>query len=205
MKLKIIGLTGNSGSGKSLAAVMLKKRGGYIIDADILSRDAIAGGTDGYRQVLECFGSDILDSEGNIDRKKLSGIVFQDREQLSRLESIVHHYVREETKARIEAVQSDPGPYRFIVIDAPLLIEANMHETADVVVIIYSGEDIRLKRIITRDRITEDEALTRMRSQMPIEMMRQYAHVLIENNGDRETLENEIEKLTRKWFSCSTP
>ncbi|MDR3239727.1 MAG: dephospho-CoA kinase [Clostridiales bacterium] len=189
----ILGLTGNSGSGKNTAADILAEAGGAHIDMDALAHEVIRPGQPAYQEITALFGRAILSkpivsepislkpillepilSEGKtaslseIDRKKLGAIVFHDREKLKRLEEIVHRQVILRANAMTRAVQENPGKNRFdfIIWNAPLLAEAGMHKQCDWVWLISAPLKKKLARIQARDGISEEQARQRLQNQM---------------------------------------
>lgn len=182
--MHIIGITGNSGSGKSYIARLFAEKNAYIIDADkvghqVLKKDMLA-----YDEVINFFGNEILDQDNNINRKALGSIVFNNKQKLESLNSIVHKYIVKLIIDKIDEVKSKPDSYKFIVIDAALLIETNLHNICDKVVVVYADEEIRLKRIMERDKLSKQEALSRLKSQRHFDQLKKYAHIFIENNDN---------------------
>ena len=190
--MKIVGLTGNTGSGKSTVSKMLELRGGYIIDADAISHDVIVRGADAYNEVLACFGTDILNEQLEIDRKNLGRIVFQNTEKLKQLSAIIHKYVIAISKEKIKTTR-EGKVNNFIVIDAPLLVEANMHLFCDEVWLVYADEETRIERIMHREKgITREEVMARVRSQTQYEELKKYATRVIYNNDEADQLHIQL-------------
>lgn len=190
--MKIIGLTGGIGSGKSEVARILSENMGYIIDADKINHEIMLKGNLAYNEITAHFGDAVLKPDGEIDRKKLAEIVFVDKAKLDALTAINHKYVIQETYKRIELVKACPSGYRFIVIDAPLLIEAGIHKDCDLVCVVESDLDLRISRIMKRDKTTKQHAHDRIKSQMPYAEMKTYADYIITNNKGIEELACEV-------------
>lgn len=162
MKNKILGLTGLTGSGKSTVSKYLsEKYNAYIIDADEISRKIMLNKSDCYEEVLANFKQfDILDDNCEINRKKLGQIVFENEKLLTLLTEITHKYIKIEMKKELFENSAD----NFIVMDAPLLFEADLHKLCTNVWIISSKYEMRLNRIISRDNLDEELAIARMNS-----------------------------------------
>ncbi len=179
--IKIIGLTGNSGSGKSTVADILKNEGGYIIDADKIAHENMKLKGCAYSEIISYFGNDILDSDKNIDRKKLGNIVFNNKNKLNKLNEITHKYIIEKIENEIKK-NVDSKEYKFVVIDAPLLIETGLNNKVDSVWVVYADFEKRVKRIMIRDNITEEEVKRRFENQLDFEKQKVYADEIILNN-----------------------
>lgn len=195
--MKIIGLTGGSGSGKAAICEILAGKGAYIVNTDKIAHEIILKGKPAYDEILLCFGAGFLDENGEIIRRRLSELVFSDKSKLDKLTEITHKYIIEQSVNEINEIRTQGKGYSFIVIDAPLLIEANMQTICDMVWVVHAKTDKRIERIINRDNINEQQALLRISRQMPFEQLKQYADVLIENNGTIAELESKIERLVK--------
>lgn len=189
--MKIIGLTGNSGSGKGAAAAVLAKKGALILDCDKIAHENMQPKGAAYADILNAFGKSVLKSDGTIDRKKLGGIVFNDKKSLELLNSITHKYIKEYIE---NAINEYADKYKYIVIDAPLLKEAGLEALCDSVWLIYADEQTRLERVMQRDNITKDAALLRFGNQRSSEELKKIADIVIENVSDISNLEMQINK-----------
>ncbi|MBR1736403.1 MAG: dephospho-CoA kinase [Firmicutes bacterium] len=192
-KTTVIGLTGTTGSGKSTAAAILKNHGAYIIDADKVAHEIMKKGQQAYNEIVETFGTGILASDGEIERKKLAAIVFSDKEKLEKLNSITHKIIVK--KIKDEAEEKKNRNYELIVIDAPLLIQTGLHKCCDSVWAVYADEETRIERIIKRDDIPREKALERIRNQTGFqETINKYANCIINNeSGAASDMEEIIE------------
>ena len=174
----LVGLTGGIAAGKSTVAKHWVSRGAVEIDADLLAREVIAPGTPGEEQVKEAFGTGVFDSEGSLDRKALGQLVFNSKEDLLKLEGIVHPLVRERTKELLASLHEDS----IAIYTVPLLVEANVDLPFDTVVTVEAPENERVKRLIESRSYTEAEARARIANQAtPIERASRSDHILNSN------------------------
>ena len=154
--MKIIGLTGGTGSGKGFVASYLKNNGAYIIDADEIAHRIILKGEAAYKEIVEFFGEGILDEEGNIIRKELGKIVFSDGEKLKVLNSCTHKYIGLTVLEEVKKAEAEPDKYKFIVYDAPLLLDTDFINSCDEVWSVFADAETRCARIMARDNITKE-------------------------------------------------
>jgi dephospho-CoA kinase len=191
MIVLLVGLTGGIGSGKSTVARMLEERGAVILDADAFARDAVRAGSEGFGQVVERFGKEIVGPDGELDRPKLASIVFSDPEALGDLESIVHPPVRRMTA---DAIQANLDLERVVVLVNPLLIEMGTHRDCDVVVVVSVSPLAQVARSVARG-MQEDDVRARIAAQLPLEERARQADVLIDNEGSLDELAAQVEQL----------
>ncbi|ACO04469.1 MAG TPA: dephospho-CoA kinase [Persephonella sp.] len=189
-----VGLTGSIGTGKSTVGKIFSELGAYVIDADkvvhtLLKREDIK------EKIRKEFG-DVFDSKGEIDRKKLGSIVFKDPEKKKKLESIIHPEVRKEIERSIKKIE-DKDPESIVIVEVPLLIETGSYRDYDIVILVYAPEKLQLERLIKKG-FSKDEALRRIRSQLPIDEKIKYADIVIYNTGDLKRLREEVESVYRK-------
>ncbi|MGH2594751.1 MAG: dephospho-CoA kinase [Actinomycetota bacterium] len=191
----LVGLTGGIGAGKSTVAAMLAQRGAVVIDADDLARRAVARGTDGFDRVVEAFGREILDADGDIDRRELAGIVFADAERRTALEAIVHPEVARSLAGALEPYQDTD---RIVVYASPLLAEGGQGEAFDVVVVVVADVDRRVERLMHDRGMAADEVRARIAAQLNDEDRARIANVLLDNDGEPGRLEPQVDRL---WAS----
>lgn len=191
--MNIIGLTGGTGSGKSLVSSILRKRGILVIDCDKIAHDIIETGMPAYNELTAEFGEGILNAEGGIERRRLAEIVFSDEKKLAFLNACTHRYICGEIYGILE--DASVSGVKTAVIDAPLLIEAGLHKDCSEVWVVYADEQTRIKRIMERDNITFNQARNRMLSQKPWNEYKSFADKIIYNTGGPEALEAEIERI----------
>ena len=182
--MKIIGLTGGTGSGKGFVAERLRKRNAYVMDADVIAHE-----------IVKYFGDEILDEDGQIIRRKLGDIVFSDSEKLAFLNLCTHKYINMEIMRVIKEISPQTDKYTAIVIDAPLLAEAGLADICDDIWVVYADSEVRIKRIIERDSITEEQARKRIASQKSWEEYKALGAVIIDNSSDDENVENQLDAL----------
>jgi dephospho-CoA kinase len=183
--MKKIGLTGGIASGKSTISHVLKEMGARIIDADLLAREALSPGTEGYAKTVRLFGKRILSSDGRIDRKALGDIVFSDLMKRAALEGIVHPEVfRREAEITEEISIREPGA--VIVFDAALLIESGAYRRMDGVILVWCSRQTQLDRLVKNCRLSPEEAMLRIESQMSLDEKKRYALWVIDNDGELE-------------------
>ena len=189
--MTVIGVTGISGSGKTTVTRMLAKMGGYTIEADPLAHMVMRKGQPAYAEIVTAFGTGILDNEGEISRPALGKLVFEHKQKLAQLEGIIHPKVIAITNTKLAQAKAT-GKYKFAVIDAALLIEANMHKSCHSCWLITANHDIRLKRIMARDNITQEAAEKRLASRKGDQALKPHASIIIENNGNIDTLKKNV-------------
>lgn len=192
----LVGLTGNIASGKSTVAKMLAERGATIIDADELARQAVAPGTPGLEAIVARWGAGILRPDGSLDRAALRGIVFNDQEQLEALNRIVHPDVEQRRMAAVNAARGRGD--RIVICDVPLLFEKKMVDRFDTVLLIDAPRPVRLERIVVDRGLGAPEAMAIIAAQMPSELKRARADLVIHNAG---TLEELIRQVDAAWAS----
>lgn len=185
-----IGLSGGIGSGKSTVAKMFGELGAVIIDADAIAREVLEPGQVGYESVLQAFGDSVLDNSGNIDRKKLAEIVFQDQSQLAALESIVHPAVI----ARVAQIRESLPDSAVVIYDTPLLVEKQLQNQFDKVVIVTADESVRKERLLHRglERLDID---ARIANQATDSQRAQVADFVITNNESIDQLRDNVSQV----------
>lgn len=197
--MQIIGLTGGIASGKSTVSSILKELGASVIDADILSRKVVSKGENAYNNIVKSFGRSILLDNGEIDRKRLGGIVFSDKQKLELLNSITHPQIIEEVKQQLERLKESNT--RVIVIDAAILIEMGLHLLTDEIWLVIVNKQTQIKRLMLRDNFQYNEAMSRINSQLGNDEKIKYADVVIDNNKSLEDVRKQIEELWNKLIS----
>ncbi len=189
LSMRVIGLTGGIGCGKSLAAQYFAELGALVIDADQLARAAIERGSDGFDEVVALFGDSIL-KDGNIDRRALGELIFKDAKAKTQLENIIHPFVRREFEGAVASLKGD----QVLVYEIPLLVETKAHERFDVVITVESEMENRVARLRGRGmHISEIEG--RIAAQATREQRIEVADFLIENDGSEVELLRQVENI----------
>lgn len=193
----VVGLTGGIASGKSTVADMIKQMGIEIIDADIEARRAVEIGEVAYEQIVTYFGEEILNGNQTINRAKLGEIIFNDSHKRQKLNEIVHPEVRRRMNEKKEAaiLRGD----KVVVLDIPLLFESELTHMVELVLLVYVEEEVQLHRLMSRNQLTKEEALARIRSQMPITDKLKLADKVINNNGTIEQTKKQLKDLFAEW------
>ncbi len=189
----LVGLTGNIASGKSTVAALLAARGATIIDADELARKVVEPGSAALRAIVERWGGGVLAPDGTLDRAKLRGIVFNDPEQLDALNRLIHPEV-ERRRAAAVAEARERGD-RIVVCDIPLLFEKKMVDRFDTVVLVDAPRPVRLERVVTERGLGAAEAMAMIAAQMPSELKRARADLVIHNAGTRDELARQADAV----------
>lgn len=195
--MQVIGLTGGIATGKSTVSAILKNAGAVIIDADRIARRVVKKNLPAYRQILAHFGESVLLPDGEINRAALGNLIFSDSRKKQLLNSIVHPHVQKETDRQLRHI-AKKKPNALVILDIPLLLEAGMRKDFSEVIVVYAPEHIQIKRLMERDHISQEDALARIRSQMPIEKKKSLATMVIDNSGPIEdTRKQTLEILQR--------
>jgi dephospho-CoA kinase len=196
IEVKVLGLTGGIGSGKSMVASMFAKLGADVIDADRLAREVVEPGQPALEEIATAFGRDILLPDGRLDRGKLGRIIFADPVARGRLNAITHPRIRERMDAEIAARGSRPG---VLIVDIPLLYENDRARAVEAVIVVWVDQQTQLRRLDERDGLSAEEARQRIAAQMPLEEKRARADVVIDNSGSRENTRRQVEAIYRRY------
>lgn len=193
----VIGLTGGIASGKSTVSNMFGELHIPVIDADVIAREVVEPGKEAYNKIVEVFGNEILEKNGELDRAKLGGIIFHDKEKRMQLNHIVHPAVRKEMKEQKEAYIREGR--EVVVLDIPLLFESRLTELVDYTFVVYVDGNTQLTRLMNRNGFTEEEAKARIASQMQLEEKVALADYVINNNGTIEETRAQLREILMKW------
>ncbi len=188
--MKIIGVTGVSGSGKTTFVSLLNLK---VIDADKIARQVVKKGEKCLDDLVVGFGKEILLENGELNRKKLAEIAFSSKQNTLKLNEITHPYIDEKIKEEIEIYRNQNE--KAIVLDAPQLFEAGCEKFCDLTVALLADKNTRLKRIVERDKISKEAALLRINSALPDSFFEKNCDIVIINNGTRDKLQKEAKKL----------
>lgn len=191
----IIGLTGGIACGKSTVAKMLVARGARVIDADAVAREVVAPGTEGLRAITDRFGAEVLDDDGALDRAALGRRVFGDASARAALEGILHPLIAVESARQIQQAVAEGAP--LVVYDAALLIESGRADMFRPLVVVSVRPQTQIDRIMRRDGLDEASAQARLDAQMPVAEKAALADHVIDNEGDLDATEAQVEALWR--------
>ena len=199
----IIGLTGGIGSGKSTVSDYLSNKGCLIIDSDEISRAATAPGGPALEPILMEFGVTVFNEDGSLDRRKMAEIVFSDEERRHKLEEIVVTIVINEFHAQIEHLKEEK--YNGIVVfDAPLLFEFGLQKYVDESWLVTASTEVRIYRVMKRDKVSRNEVIARINSQMPSEEKEKLADYIINNSLDQDWLYDQLERQLYRLRSVNS-
>jgi dephospho-CoA kinase len=192
--IKLVGLTGGIGSGKSTVARMLRERGIPVIDADAIARHVVEPGWPAHGEIAAAW-PEVMDATGRIDRKKLGAIVFSDAASQARLETITHPRIREQVAVQSAALEAAGHGLAFL--EAALLVETGFYKQLDGLVVVSLGEEAQVERVMARDTCSRESALARIRAQRPlVDKVRAADHV-IDNSGSVEATDEELARILR--------
>lgn len=190
--LKIIGLTGGIATGKSTVSELLTAYGFKVVDADVASRKAVKKGSKGLDQIREKFGQEAIDDNGEMNRKYVGELVFNNPEQRIELNKIVHPIVR-------EIMEEEKNHYLNegynVIMDIPLLFENDLQDTVDEVWVVYTSESIQIERLMERNDLSQEDAKARVYSQISIDKKSRMADHVIDNLGDKLELKQNLQQL----------
>lgn len=191
--MKIIGVTGGIGSGKSSVSRTLRDLGAAVVDADVLARNVTSGGK-AFEELVSYFGSDIVGADGELDREKLAAVAFSDKVKLHALNSITHKYIVEKIYDTVEVLRSS-GKWDIIVIDAPIPVEKGFMDLADEIWVVTADRETRIKRVMQRSGFSYESVSERINSQLRDEEYLRIADEVLYNNGSMEEIEQSVVRL----------
>jgi len=192
-KMKIVGITGLIGSGKSTLSSYIKTKGYKIVDADNISRDITKKDRIGYTKVVEEFGRDILSSNGEIDRAKLSKTVFNDKNALKKLNDTLHPLIFQEIDRQLDSYKDE----KILFLDAPLLFETKLDKKCDEIILVVCDEEVQISRIQKRDTKDYDSAKKIIDSQIAKEFKIEKSDYIIDNNCEIERFYFKVDLIMR--------
>jgi dephospho-CoA kinase len=193
--LKVLGLTGGIGAGKSTVARLFAARGVPVLDADALSREIVAPGQPAHAQIAKVW-PDAVAPDGTIDRKRLGHIVFADPAARAHLEAITHPHIQALAEQRFAALAAAGHP--LVIYEATLLVETGRHRDFDGLIVVTASPAVQLERILARGGLTRDAALARLDAQAPVEAKLAAATYIIDNSGSLAATEAQVDALLAK-------
>ncbi len=197
----LFGLTGGVASGKSSVAARFRARGLDVIDADLLAREVVAPGSEGLAEVVSHFGEDVLDGDGSLNRRRLGRLVFAEPELRDRLNSLLHPRIRARTRQLSQELEQ--RGVTLACYEAALLVENGLADEYRPLVVVAVPPQLQLRRMMTRDDLTEEQARHRIASQLPLSDKVAMADHVIDNAGSPDQLQERadeiLEQITRSW------
>ena len=188
-----IGLTGGIASGKSSVSRLLAEWGVPVIDADAIARRIVTPCQPAWQQIVSVFGEQILQPDGTSNRRLLGDIIFDDTEKRRKLEEITHPAIWDQIT--VEVKQAEAAGHRVVVLDIPLLLETDWHDRVDEIWVVYADRQTQLQRLTLRDQLTQQQAESRINSQLSLEEKKQHADIVIDNSGSFDSMRNQVERL----------
>jgi len=189
----IVGLTGSVGTGKSTVAKFFEELGAYVIDWDELAREVVRPNSKAWKEIIECFGKDVLNEDLTVNRQKLANIVFTEKGKVTKLNQIVHPEVFKEDERIINEIKNH-DPNALVVKDIPLLFELTHPIITDKTVVVSASEETQLRRLEGKG-MSRDDAQNRISSQLPLEEKIKSADFVINNNGQLEETKRQVEEI----------
>jgi len=191
-KAVLLGVTGGIACGKTVVANMLEELGAVLIDLDLIARQVVEPGKPALRETIDYFGREVLQEDGTLNRKKLSGLVFSDSEKREKLEGFTHPRIFEELLKQVNDVTAkDP----IIQVVVPLLIEKSLQSLFDKVLVVHITPDLQIKRLVERDGISKEEAANMLKAQMPIDEKLAHADFVVHNEGSMEETRKQVQEI----------
>ncbi len=188
-----IGLTGGIGTGKSTVSKILSTESFKIIDADLIAREVLEKNPRILDIIRTQFGSGFFDWRGEFRRKEFGNHIFRFPKQRIKYEGIIIPYIKEEIENQFKRYEKKGE--KIVILDAPTLIENNLHLEMDYVILVVADNSVQIKRIIERDKLTKSDAVSRINSQMPVEQKKEFANIIIDNNGDLIETQKQVYDL----------
>ena len=189
--MRIVGLTGGFGTGKSFVASLFERLGATVVDADKLGHKALNRGSSVYRRIVTAFGKKILNPDLSINRKRLAGIVFNNRRTLSKLNRIVHPEIIKGIKSRIRKAP----PNEILIVDAPLICETNITGLMHILIVVKASKNNQIERSLDKFNMSKKSALKRIACQMPLNKKIRMADYVVDNDGTKEETKKQVRKI----------
>lgn len=188
---KVLGLTGGIASGKTMVSDFFKSKNYPVIDADVIAHDVMRAGTPTAEKIHAVFGEDVIQADGEIDRKELGSIIFADPQKRKQLDSLVHSEVIRELERQKEQFIQEKAP--LIVLDIPLLYEVGYENKVDEVMVVYVDRPTQKERLLKRNSdLSVEEAENRINAQLSLEEKAKRADVIVDNRGSREKTRQQV-------------
>jgi dephospho-CoA kinase len=192
--IKLVGLTGGIGSGKSTIAAMIREQGIPVLDADVIAREVVAPGQPALADIAAAW-PEVIAADGTLERKRLGDIVFADKAAQARLEAFTHPRIRERIAA--QAAQLAAAGHGLAFLEAALLVESGLHRQLDGLVVVAASEDVQVARVMARDGCSRDGALRRIRAQCPLPDKVRVADYVLDNDGSLDEVRARLLEILR--------
>lgn len=194
----VLGVTGGIASGKSTVVNFFKKEGFPVVDGDIVAREVVEPGSEGLNALEEMFGSEILQKDGSLDRKKLGSLIFQNEQKRQVLNKTLDPFIRGEIEKQTAEAKNKSD---LVIVDIPLLFEGHYEAMMSAVAVVYVTPEIQLKRLMNRNDLSEKAALARINSQLSLEQKKKRADIVFDNcNSQERTKEQVLDWLKKNKF-----
>jgi len=195
--MKVIGLTGNIASGKSVVASMLEDLGAKVIDADDIARKVVEPNEPAWREIVDIFGQDILNPDETINRKELGEIIFNDNEKRKILNDITHPKIIQKARERVKTYKNKN--VEVVIIEAALIVEkGGLKDLIEKLIVVSSDKESQIERLTKRNSLSKEEALSRINSQMPTSEKTLHADYIIDNSGTIDETQKQVKSLWNK-------
>ncbi|MDS0526179.1 dephospho-CoA kinase [Clostridium sp. SHJSY1] len=188
-----VGLTGGIGTGKSTVSGMLIAAGFKVIDADLVAKQVLNNYPEILNTVRSEFGEGFFDWRGEFRRKEFGNHIFRFPKQRVKFESIIIPYIIKEVNLAFDRYEKKGE--KLVVLDAPTLIENNLHNEMDYVILVWADNNTQIQRVKSRDKVSNGDAISRINAQMPLESKKEFANILIDNNGDVAKTKKQVEDI----------
>lgn len=194
--MKVIGLTGGIGTGKSTVSSYLKEKEFAIVDADQIAREITAPGEPLLKELSEAFGTSLILQDGSLDRKALADIVFMNKEKKKKLDRMMHSRIIAEIENQVREYKR--GAYRGIILDVPLLFETGLEKMCDETWLLTADRQVRIERVCLRDGASPADVERRIQNQMDDEEKKKRADKILDNSGERDVLLMQVDSLIQE-------
>lgn len=191
--MRIVGLTGGIASGKSTVSNLFKSNDIPVVDADVVAREALKKGSGGWKKVVEAFGEEILLDNGEVNRPRLGQIVFADPDKRQFLNRLLAPYIS--SGIFWEVVKLWSKGYKVIVLDVPLLFEAKIDKFTKPIIVVWVDPETQIQRLLARDNSSEEDGRNRVNAQMPLDVKRSKADIVIDNTGSLDDLIEQFQNV----------
>jgi dephospho-CoA kinase len=191
-----IAVTGTAGSGKTVVCNRLEALGMEVVSSDVLAREAVSPGTAAYEKIVDYFGKKTVSGDGTLNRKLLRHIIINDDASRRALEQIVHPEIKNRIDSRIAKSGKNGKP--AIVVEVPLLFESGMANQFDIIILVIADDELKIERLIKRDRVSRDDAEALLKSQLPDKKKVEKSDFLVHNDGVLQQMGKDVDRIYKK-------